>query len=93
MKKINRCLDCRKIIDNRAKRCRPCSVKGENIMKIVKEVNHKNGDVTITYTLNGEEDLLLRMLSKAQNKKYTKKFINGCILEGIKNLIKEHKCK
>jgi hypothetical protein len=61
-------------------------------MKIVKEVKHKNGDVTLTYTLNGEEDLLLRNLAKARSKKYTQKFINSCILKGIKNLIKECKC-
>ena len=60
-------------------------------MKITKEIKHKNGGVTLIYSLNKKEDKLLKGLAKEKKVKYTEKFINKCILEGIKNMLKEQK--
>jgi len=57
-------------------------------MKILKTIKHKNGNETWTYTINEQEDKILRFLARAKHKKYCKKFINNCILKGINNMIK-----
>jgi len=62
-------------------------------MKVLKIKENKDGSATISYELNADDEYVLRALAKSKKKRYTKKFINDCILEGITNMLKEEEMK
>ena len=58
-------------------------------MKILKIKHNKNGSVDIVYTLNSKDTNILKGIAKKRNQKYSIKFVNSLIMEGINNLLKQ----
>jgi len=59
-------------------------------MRVISIKENKNGSATIVYELNDSDQSILKSVAKKRHKKYDNKFINSCILTGIKNYIKEN---
>ncbi|MBU0581412.1 MAG: hypothetical protein KKA19_09580 [Candidatus Margulisbacteria bacterium] len=59
-------------------------------MKILKVKESKNGSAELIYALSKDERLLFAYIAKCRKQKCNNKFINDCILEAIKNYLKEY---
>jgi hypothetical protein len=62
-------------------------------MKVLKIKENKDGSATVTYELDKQEEIILRQHAENRGKKYSKKFVNDCILEGIINMLREEEMK
>jgi hypothetical protein len=57
-------------------------------MKIYKIKDQKEGSAIITYQINDREIKCLKFAAEKQKKRFSKKFINSCILRAITERIK-----
>lgn len=60
-------------------------------MKILSFKVRKDGSADMDYSLNKEEENLLRDKAKKDGVRFSKKFCNKTILEALENLTKEKK--